>query len=132
MSNQTDGHRNGRRKRPARPAVSRPISGDVNIEELINSPRRFFNRELSWLDFNFRVLDEADNPSHPLLERLRFLSISANNLDEFFMVRVAGLREYMRAKVALVSQDGLTPKQQVDSINERAGRLMHEQQRLWV
>jgi polyphosphate kinase len=106
----------------------------VDAAEILSEfgPARFYNRELSWLQFNFRVLAESQNAKHPLLERVRFLSISASNLDEFYMVRVAGLIGQFQAGINATSDDGLTPGEQLRKINESVASLTQRQQRIWV
>ncbi|MGL4415228.1 RNA degradosome polyphosphate kinase [Roseinatronobacter monicus] len=138
---------------PDQPKITRsdapvaPNAGSTRSADFLNAPfpealdlpgfdpdgaERFFNRELSWLAFNWRVLEEAMNPRVPLLERVHFLSISATNLDEFYTVRVAGLRELARAGSVSPSDDGRSPAEQLVLIHEDARRLMDYQQEIWA
>jgi len=105
-----------------------PFPAAQPVDEDLTGPARFHNRELSWLGFNWRVLEEAENPKVPLLERLRFLSISATNLDEFYTVRVAGLRELVNEGITTPAADGLTPAEQLLRIDTDARALMARQQ----
>src|SRR5713226_7649966 len=97
----------------------------------LNDPSLYINREISWLAFNERCLAEALNPDLPLLERVRFLTIFSNNLDEYYMVRVSGLKDQVTAGVLETQPDGLSPQEQLDAIHERVLPMLHEQRRVF-
>jgi polyphosphate kinase len=113
----------------AQQAVSKPVEETGAVEADLEDPSLYFNRELSWLDFNQRVLELAEDPSVPLLERVRFSAIYSSNLDEYFMVRVAGLTDQVEAGIDARGADGLSPSDQLDAISARVAELDRRQQR---
>src|SRR5262249_44168750 len=113
------------------PVAEEPRHKEAPRATIANVPDRFINPELSWLHFTRRLPADAEHPNHPLLERVRFLSICANNLDEFFMVRVAGLRAQLRAGITTKSPDGLSPSEQLARIGEAVSGLASDQQARW-
>jgi polyphosphate kinase len=114
----------------ARDTPTLPV--DTDEADPATSPSRFFNRELSWLSFNERVLAEAENPRYPLLERLRFLSISGSNIDEFMTVRAAGIAGQIRRSIDEISIDGMTPTQQLAAVHEQVIAIETAQQQVWA
>jgi polyphosphate kinase len=108
------------------------MSKQVNLKKKFTIPHRYINREISWLKFNLRVLNEAGNKNIPLLERVRFLSIAANNLDEFFMVRVAGIFNQIKERIDVVSVDGLNPEQQLEQIVDKTKKLLKISNDTWA
>ncbi len=97
-----------------------------------NSPQNFFNRDLSWVEFNRRVLEEALDPDLPLLEKVKFISIFCSNLDEFYMIRISGIKEQIAANVSEMTIDGLTPLQQLQKIERTLQPMLKEIQDLWI
>ena len=129
MAARRDGRRPPRRRAGAAPAAT--ALTHIQPDDLAN-PALYINRELSWLEFNRRVLAQASDATHPLLERVKFLAISATNLDEFFMVRVATLLKKFRAGIDDLSIDGLNTDEELEVIRARAGEQMAEQTRVWM
>ena len=111
--------------------MKKKINEEIFNKKIFNKPLRFINRELSWLKFNERVLSESQNSDNPLMEKIRFLSISGNNLDEFHMVRVAGLWRQIKEKVFNRTDDGLTTRQQFNEVSKTLKLLLKKQQLSW-
>src|SRR5690348_9107824 len=110
---------------------SEPMSPSTNSIVDLNNPQLFINRELSWLQFNLRVLEEAEDHRHPLLERVKFLAIYATNLDEFFMIRVSGLRCQLMGVATEPPPDGMTPSEELTAIRQELIRQLKRYHACW-
>src|SRR6266436_1539964 len=108
-----------------------PVKDERTARERFGDPKNFINRELSWLEFNRRVLEEAQDPTQPLLERVKFLSIFSSNLDEFFEIRVAGIKQQIESETSDVGPDGMSPTETFEAIERVAHELVAQQYALW-
>src|SRR5204863_3611203 len=107
------------------------LQTDLASKERFSAPENFINRELSWLEFNRRVLEEAQDPTQPLIERVKFLTIVSSNLDEFFEIRVAGIKQQIESETSDISPDGLSPTETFDRIQKTVRQLVAAQYALW-
>src|SRR5436309_8857193 len=114
-----------------RKTASERLSMDKDSSALFADPKLYINRELSWLEFNQRVLEESQDPRNPLLERVKFLCIVASNLDEFFEVRVAGVKQQRLSNLSAAGPDGLSPSEQLAAISARVRQMVDDAYRLW-
>ncbi len=108
-----------------------PMTGQQSAHERFGDPKNFINRELSWLEFNRRVLEEAQDPTQPLIERVKFLYIFSSNLDEFFEIRVAGIKQQIESETSDVAADGLSPTETFNQIQRLAHELVATEYELW-
>src|SRR5213592_1431076 len=108
-----------------------PVAAEQTARERFGDPKNFINRELSWLEFNRRVLEEAEDPTQPLIDRVKFLTIFSSNLDEFFEIRVAGIKQQIASETSEVGPDGMSPTQTFESIERVVRELVAKEYALW-